>query len=412
MMTDSRKTTFILIMIFGNIYCRDIYFTESKQGTSVAKLSTAVNQFGVDLYKRLASRGNEQVFFSPFSLSTALTMAYLGAKGETAAEMRGTLGFLKAGLEVEEVSRSFYEAFELLGNGQRDYQLDLADMALIQNNYRVLDDYKRTLEGNLHADIKLVDFVYDGLGVKDSVNSWVSSKTHNKITSLLSKPLDSLTRLFLLNAVYFKGMWITQFDRKKTVHLPFFNQKRLSKSVPMMKVTSKFPYSYDNNLKYKVLELPYKGDRISMVIILPEKEYGLKNVESSLTSDSLNRLVNSLQVRKVDVTLPKFKLEDSPMVKQYLQDMGIKKAFSTAADFSGISGRQDLYVEDVLHKAVIEVNEEGSEAAAVTGVVISLKSASAHEEHIEIFNADHPFLFFIRDKVSGIILFMGSVNDL
>ncbi|XP_076316018.1 intracellular coagulation inhibitor 2-like [Tachypleus tridentatus] len=406
-MADTRKTTLLLIMTFGNIYCRNVHHSELK----LAKLSTAVNQFGIDLYKRLSSRGNDQVCFSPFSLSTALTMAYLGAKGETAAEMRNALGFLKAGLEVEEISRSFYEAFEQLQNDQKDYQLNLADMALIQANYRVLEDYKRTLEDNLHADTRSVDFGSNGLGVKDLVNSWVSSKTHNKITSLLSKPLHSLTRLFLLNAVYFKGVWTTQFDPKKTVPLPFFNQNQLSKSVPMMKVTSEFPYNYDSNLRCQVLELPYKGDRISMVIILPEKGYGLKKVESLLTSDSLNRLLNNLLVMKVDVTLPKFKLEDSPKVKQYLQDMGIKRAFSNAADFSGISGHQDLYVSDILHKAMIEVNEEGSEAAAVTGVIL-IKSASVHEDRVQIFNVDHPFLFIIRDKISGMILFMGSVNEL
>ncbi|XP_076347838.1 intracellular coagulation inhibitor 2 [Tachypleus tridentatus] len=408
-MLSRRTLDFCLVMlIVSTTFCQELHFYKEKADRSHENLKTAVNQFGIHLCRRLLNEG-KNIIFSPFSLSTALSMAFVGARGNTAIEMSSVLGFREAGLAQEDVPDSFYQAFQLLKSDQSGDKFYVANTALVQNNYNILNSYKRILHRKFYSDIQPVDFVRNGIWVKEMVNKWVSNITHNKITSLIDKPLSPLTRLFLLNAVYFKGSWKTQFDRKRTTLSLFYNNNKVARRVEMMSLTNKFPYTYDSELKCQVLELPYDGDKTSMIFILPEWDVRLKHVENALSAQSVKQLINNLQDTEIVVTIPKFKLENSPQIKEYLQVMGMNEAFSFSADFSGMNGRRNLFVKDVLHKAMIDVNEEGSEAAAASGVVVMLKSAS---HNLPTFVANHPFMFLIINKESGMILFLGSVREL
>ena len=254
-----------------------------------------------------------------------------------------------------------------------------------------------------------VDFAKDCEAARRKINIWIEQKTNNKIQKLI-KPdmITPLTRLVLTNAIYFKGEWASQFEEELTQENPFYITPKTTADVPMMNQENRFKYFESDELQ--VLEVPYKGDDLSMVILLPIKKDGLTELEDSVNTDRLQEWMNALAWRQVTVFFPKFTMTCEFKLGSALADMGMPIAFTEEADFSGMTGEKDLFISKVVHKAFVDVSEEGTEAAAATGVIMEL--ASVVEPALPaVFRADHPFIFMIRDNHSGSILFIGRVVD-
>lgn len=363
--------------------------------------------FACDLYAKLKDQpGN--LFFSPYSISTALAMTYGGARGETEAQMAKTLRFPFGG-------ETLHACFgELQGGlkgdrGKDGYELAVANRLFGQKGHRFLDPFLALNRDRYGAPLEALDFAKDTEGARKTINSWVEERTKDKIRELL-KPgvLDADTRLVLTNAIYFKGDWASAFDKKATRDAIFHPTLDSGRKVQTMSQTADFPYAETDLLQ--ALELPYKGNALSMVVLLPRKEKEMAALEAGLSPDSLQKWIAALGEQEVEVSLPRFKLEpDSIDLKKTLSDMGMPDAFNeTRADFSGTTNDpQGLHVSEVIHKAFIDVNEEGTEAAAATAVAMKPNGIP----DIKTFRADRPFLFLIRDKRTGSILFMGRVTN-
>lgn len=376
-----------------------------KAGNNRAAVVWGNNEFAFDLYKKLRGReGN--LFLSPFSISTALAMTYAGARGGTEARMAKVLHLTLPG---EELHSAFAELIRGLDEGKkgRGYELVVANALWGQKGYGFLKEYLDLTRSCYGAGLHEVDFEKAAEAARKTINAWVEEKTKDKIKDLI-KPgvLDSLTRLVLTNAIYFKGQWASRFKEEETKDSPFTLSSGKKINVPMMNQTEEFGYIEDGNAK--ALELPYKGDRLSMVVLLPKKVNGLAGLEESLTAKKLSKWLSAVRKQEVVVSLPRFKFTSEFGLADVLKSMGMTDAFSLPpADFSGMDGKKDLFISAVIHKAFVEVNEEGTEAAAATAVVMKLEAAMP--EPIPVFRADHPFLFIIRDTKTGSILFMGRV---
>jgi len=384
------------------------------------------NAFALELYAKLRERkGN--LFFSPYSISTALAMTYAGARGETEAQMARVLHFPTrtsgAGYEPNKeqseaepawCQKRFHSTFgaiikDLNTRGDKGgYELSVANALWCQKGYGFLKEFLGLIESNYGGGFNEVDFARAAESVRQTINSWVEKETRNKIKNLIQKGvLDSATRLVLTNAIYFKGNWARQFEEENTREAPFTLAGGEKVDVAMMNQTAEFNYMETED--FQVLELPYVNDELSMIILLPKDIDGLGRLEETLTSKNLSDRLAKLSTRKVIVSIPKFKMTWEFQLGGVLKSMGMKDAFSEKADFSGITGKRDLFISAVIHKAYVDVNEEGTEAAAATAVVVGITSVGP--EKIPVFRADHPFLFLIRDNCSGSILFMGRVMN-
>jgi len=370
---------------------------------SVVKGNT---QFALDLYGKLQGReGN--LFFSPFSISTALAMTYGGARGETAAEMAQTLHF---GPDAERLHPAFAALLADLDRGnakKRGYQLSLANALWVQKNFGLLPDYINLTRDSYHAGLNEVDFERAAEQARKTINAWVEDKTQHKIKDLLQPGIvNPATRLVLTNAIYFRGLWSSQF-KKQATRTEAFKTARGASKVPLMHQKGRFRYSQGDGLQ--ILELPYQGKDLAMVILLPDKIDGLANVEKEITEANLQKWLGQMRSEEVHVALPRFKLTAEFNLNETLQALGMCRAFIPGgADFTGMSGSgQNLFIQAVVHKAFVDVNEEGTEAAAATGVGIALTSLPESK----IFRADHPFLFLIRDNRTGSVLFMGRLAN-
>lgn len=356
--------------------------------------------FAVDLYRMLAKEpGN--LFLSPASLSSALAMTYAGARGETANEMARVLHFPDDQANLHAAMAALTKEFNAKSKG---FELTVANALWGQKGYNFLEEFLATLKKHYGAGLERVDFV-DTENARRKINAWVEARTRNRIKDLLKPGL--LTRevmLVLTNAVYFKGLWEVEFDKSHTRDEPFLLSRDNSVTAPMMEVSARFDYL--DAQSFQAVRLPYKGDALSMLIFLPREADGLGAFEQSLTAGALQEHVSSLRKQMVVVNLPRFKTTAEFELQDVLAAMGMPRAFSTEADFSGMSGQADLFISAVVHKAFVEVDEKGTEAAAATGVVMRKKA-----EHPARFRADHPFLFLILDERNGAILFIGRVQN-
>lgn len=370
------------------------------QPEKVKDLANRINDFSISLYREIIQKESGNIFFSPLSIEFALVIAYEGAKGKTKEEMERVLN-----LPSNETARrsSFARIFNLL-NKNGEYELSLANALWIQKGYPILEEYRKTIERYYPADVYRVDFVNDPDGAVSEINEWVSERTKGKINKILNG-VSRMTRVIITNAIYFKGKWLHQFEKSKTQLMEFYVTKDKAVKVQMMHTKEEFPYTETKD--FQLLEMPYKGNEISMIVILPKKVDGLKNIEEKINASLLRSLLSKLSEREVIVYFPKFKFEKEYDIAGYLQKMGMKYAFEPGlADFSGISGRKDIFISKIKHKAYVKVDEEGTEAAAATVVVGVMGAVPVRET---IFRADHPFIFFIIDKRTGVILFMGRV---
>ncbi|WP_075097734.1 serpin family protein [Sandaracinus amylolyticus] len=372
--------------------------------------ATATSAFGLDVWRALRARGETgNLAISPASLSTALAMTYGGARGETATAMQRTLHLATDPDATMPAAGALVRAW----NAPREtYTLAVANRLFAEDSYAFRDAYLAATRDHFGAEAERLDFVSAAEASRAHINEWVSSQTRERIRELLpSGSIDPLTRLVLVNAVYFHGRWQHEFDRARTEDLPFFaNGGEASVAVPTMHARGG---RYGEDEGVQILELPYTGDELAMMIVLPRERDGLAAVEETLDATRVEQWAGRVTERHdVDVRLPRFRIETGSLaLRTELEGLGMAIAFSDRADLSGMSadGAQALAISDVYHRVFVEVNEEGTEAAAATGVVVAVRSMPANPP--PSFHADHPFLFFLRDTRSGAILFAGRVVD-
>jgi serpin B len=362
------------------------------------------NAFAFDLYDRLRTKDGN-LFFSPASISTALAMTYAGARGQTAEEMAATLHF---GLDPERLHPAVGGLLRDLRADPKTkgYQLHLANALWAQKGHPFLPAYLKFVQDHYDAELKEVDFANASEKARRTINAWVAKQTADKIPELLEPPLPSPdTLLALTNAIYFKGDWSSPFKKQLTRDGAFHLADGAPATVPLMAQTGRFGYLDGDT--FQALELPYAGNELAMDVFLPKKTDGLAELERQLTASKVQTALTKLRTDEVQVVLPRFKVTGAFDLADTLKAMGMKTAFSDEADFSGMDGERDLFVSAVIHKAYADVNEEGTEAAAATGVLMTRAAARIHP----VFRADHPFLFLIRDTRSGSILFLGRLTN-
>ncbi len=380
----------------------------AKTTSDLKTLVESNNAFGFDLYQELKAKDGN-LFFSPYSISTALAMTYAGACGETEKEMAQVLHFSLAQQPLHSSFSKLQSEFNDIQN-KGHIQLSIANALWAQRDYHFLESFLKLNKEYYGAGLNLVDFARETETARKAINLWVENKTQQKIKDLIkSGSLDSLTRLVLSNAIYFKGDWSSQFDKKRTVDADFHITPDKTVKTSMMSQKSEFRLKDFGS--FSAIELPYEGDDLSMIIFLPKSIDGLAGLEAQLTSVNVEKWLNelgSVRKREVSISIPKFKTTSEFELSDILGAMGMQDAFSERlADFSGMTGKKDLFISKVIHKAFVDVNEEGTEAAAATAVVVTLKAISRPLT----FQADHPFIFLIRANKTGSILFIGRIVD-
>lgn len=379
--------------------------------TNATAVASANNAFACDLYSKLkSSAGN--LFFSPYSISTCLGMVDLGARGNTATQMSGLLHLPPGDSLFHTASGALQKELNAAGKAG-GFDLSVANALWGQQGHPFLPGFLDLVKQDYEANLNQVDFQTKSEPARMSINSWVSDRTAGRIKDLLAPGvLSASTRLVLVNAIYFKGKWLTPFKPEDTTNADFTTTMDKRHPVPFMHTTSRFNYAENDEMQ--LLEMRYAGNRLSMVVILPKKDDGLPNIENGLDEKKLSALLAPMSGPRgpvqVSVYLPKFKLTGEFSLGKTLADLGMSDAFTSRADFSGMDGSRDLYLSAVVHKAYVDVNEEGTEAAAATGAAVSAL-AIMRPAPIPVFRADHPFLFLIRDRESGSILFLGRVTN-
>lgn len=407
-----------IISIFAAIITTCIFSSGSTKKTSkvddtgatkegVNAVVNANNQLAFELYSQFNEESKDSnIFFSPYSISIALTMTYEGARGQTAEEMQSVLHIP----EDANVRRpNFARIYNKINKKDKKYKLSTANALWAQKDYKFLEEYTNNVEKYYGGKLTNLDFAGESEKSRQTINKWVEDQTNNKIKDLIPQGvLNAYTRLVLTNAIYFKGTWVKQFDEKDTKEEDFRIDSSNTVKVPMMRLIGNgVKFNYAETDEIQILEMPYHGEDLSMLIILP-KGNDLANIEKSITLEKLSEWKNMLNEQRVDIFIPKFKFETKYFMAKALSDMGMPTAFSPAADFSGMDGTKDLLIQNVIHQAFVEVNEEGTEAAAATGVVMGITSVGPR---IPIFRADHPFIFIIQEIETGNILFLGRVSD-
>ncbi|XP_027583670.2 serpin B6-like isoform X1 [Pipra filicauda] len=374
----------------------------------MASLCAANTTFALDLLRKLCEKKSGQnLFFSPFSISSALSMILLGSKGNTEAQITKVLSLNKA----EDAHNGYQSLLSEINDPNTKYILRTANRLYGEKTFEFLSSFLESSQKSYHAGLEPTDFMNAWEDSRKRINGWVEERTEGKIQNLLAEGvLDSLTRLVLVNAIYFKGNWEKQFNKERTAERPFQINKNETKPVQMMFKKDRFNMTYIGDLQTKILELPYVGNELSMIILLPDAiqdgSTGLERLERELTYEKLIDWINPemMDSTEVRVSLPRFKLEENYDLKPILSCMGMPDAFDLGkADFSGMSSGNELVLSEVVHKSFVEVNEEGTEAAAATAAIMMMRCAMI----VPDFTADHPFLFFIRHNKSSSILFCG-----
>lgn len=377
----------------------------------LSELVSGNTAFAFDLYRQIR-QDSENLFFSPYSISMALAMTYAGAKDDTAHEMAGAMQFYLPNYSLHHAFN--YVDQQLAGRGEgaqgkdgEGFRLNVVNAIWGQRGHSFSSEYLDTLAMNYGAGLRVLDFQAQPEPSRETINKWVEEQTESRIKDLIPQgAIDSLTRLVLTNAVYFNAAWQAQFEESATTQASFHLVDGGQVAVPMMRQTESFGYSSADG--FQVVELPYDGGELSMLILLPD-EGRFNEIEAAIDGSLLRNAVDGLQWTRLALTMPKFKMETSFSLKDSLASMGMVKAFAPGeADFSGMDGTRELYIGDVVHKAFVEVDEAGTEAAAATAVIMQTTAIPAEPTELTI---DRPFLFLIRDIETGTVLFLGRVMN-
>ncbi|MFO7929325.1 MAG: serpin family protein [Candidatus Humimicrobiaceae bacterium] len=366
------------------------------------QLITANTDFSFKIFNQLAEEdAGENIFISPYSISTALAMTYNGAEGDTKDAMAKTLEF--NGIPLDGLNEGFYNLMLGILNADEDVELNIANSIWYKEDYDVKEDFLERNREYYRSVVNEIDF--SDPGAVDTINGWISDATKGKIDKMISN-IGPAVVMYLINAIYFKGGWTHEFDEENTEEKDFHGLDSTSK-VEMMYQQNEFGY-YEGD-SFSAVKLPYGQEKFSMYVILPDEGVGVDSVAQGFDSSSWDELISSYKNREIKLSMPRFEMEYGiKELNEALNNLGMGVAFSESADFSGIN--PNIFISRVLHKAVIEVNEKGSEAAAAT-VVEAVESAMPAEEIIE-FNVTRPFIFIIADDRNGSILFMGKAINL
>lgn len=369
-----------------------------------------MTELSVNMYNHLRATGeDENILFSPLSITLAMGMMELGAQGSTLKEIRHSMGYdsLKNGEEL-----SFLKEFSSMATGEESqYVMKIASSLFVQNGFHVNDEFVQMLKKYFNAEVNHVDFGQN-VAVANYINKWVENSTNNLLKDLVSpRDFDVGTHLALLNAVYFKGNWKSQFRPENTRSFSFTKDDEREVQIPMMYQQGEFYYgefsdgSNEAGGIYQVLEIPYEGDEISMVLVLSRQEVPLATLEPLVKAQLIEEWGNSVKKQKVEVYLPRFTVEQEIDLKDILKALGVTEIFIKDANLTSMSDNKELFLSKAIHKSFIEVNEEGSEAAVASGMVAISRMAVLYPQVI----VDHPFFFLIKKRRTGTILFMGRV---
>lgn len=412
-MNLSAMTIILFTIASGCLAENDVLLLETQSISdeqAVAALVRGNNEFALNLYEEVCEiQKSDNIFFSPYSISSALGMTYDGARGQTAADMAEVLHFT---LPVEAVNRAFHSLTGTLSSGDLSgaesgdpFTLSISNGLWVQNGFTLLDEYVAEVTRYYSAEVRNLDFVNDTEGSRETINEWVAESTLNKILNLIPQGvLKEDTRVVLTNAVYFKASWRNQFDEHFTNDARFLLADDSAIEVPMMSQTDYFNYASAEGCS--AIELAYAAGNASMLIILPDGD--IQEFQQDFNADKLDTIRRGLSSCNVSLSMPKFEFTRSLQLSQILRTLGMESAFGSGADFSGFTGSPDLFISEVLHKAFVKVDEEGTEAAAATAVVMNLTAMPA--QPVEM-NINRPFMFFILDRETGSIVFMGRVMD-
>jgi serpin B len=395
---------------------RDFLEPESVAVQDQRSLAHDNNDFAIALYERLRQRPGDLIF-SPFSIRVAVSMASAGARGDTAAQMRDALYCSSSDESLHAGIADIVHRLNAAGGGK--LTLAAANSLWGQEGAPLQPEFVDQIGRNYGSCLQLVDFRRAAQKARAAINEWVEEKTNRRICDLIPPDgLDAETRLVLVNAVYFKGLWVVPFEKRATRDEPFHLLDGREVRVPLMCQSDQMLYLHGTG--YQAVELIYQGDELSMLLILPDRKDGLTDLEESLSAPMLNDCVAKMTSREVELYLPRFKNTwGTENLKDLFVSLGMTLAFERFhADFSGINGclpphEEAMFIAAIFHKAFVEVNEMGTEAAAATAVGLERCGASSPRRppQVPIFRADHPFLFAIRDRRSGVVLFLGRVTD-
>jgi serpin B len=368
----------------------------------LAELASGNSAFAIELYQALRQRGGGNLFYSPYSISAALAMTFAGARGETERQMVTTLHYTLPQARLHPAFNALDASLTSQAK-EETFQLNIANAIWGQKDFAFLPIFLDTLAENYGAGLRTVDFANATEAARQAINTWVSDQTKGKIKDLIPQGLlDSSVRLVLTNAIYFKGKWVMPFEKNNTHDGAFTLLDGGTVSVPMMRQTNSFKYAEGEG--YQAVELAYRDSDAAMLVVLPQAGR-FDEIEAAFSTGLPARIITDLEPRPVVLTLPKFTYESEFQLADVLAQMGMPAAFGDA-DFSGMTGKRDLFISEVVHKAFVAVDEEGTEAAAATAVV--MKETAMMLDGIEM-EVDRPFLFLIRDTRTGTILFVGRV---
>jgi serine protease inhibitor len=405
MRTRCGRSMWLGVLVWGGAVWGEVPNAVGQAPAEDAKaVANGTNNFALDLYAKLKDQDGN-LAFSPYSVSSALAMTYAGARGETAKQMATVLHFPFEGSRLHGAFANL--VLPRSADEQPACVIRIANALWGQKGYGFLPEFLELTRAFYGAGLREVDFAGATEEARQTINAWVAERTEQKIKGLLSPPdMTRGTTLILTNAIYFKGLWRSQFKTEFTKNAPFHASGEKDIEVPMMQQAGTFAYADEEG--WQILELPYVGDAVSMVVFLPGSPERLTELEKNFSTENLGRWLAKLQPQPVQVSLPRFKAMGKFRLAEVLKSLGMTDAFGggRGADFSGMTGNKDLTITNVIHQAYVEVNEEGTEAAAATAVIMG-RSAPV----VPVFRADRPFLFVIQDKRSGVILFMGRVAN-
>lgn len=369
-----------------------------------------IAEWSVNMYNHLRATGeDENILFSPLSIALAMGVMELGAQGSTLKEIRHSMGYdgLKNGEEF-----SFLKDFSnMVSAEESQYVMKIANSLFVQNGFHINDEFLQMMKKYFNAEVNHVDFSQN-VALANYINKWVENYTNSLLKDLVSpRDFDSVTHLALINAVYFKGNWKSQFRPENTRTFSFTKDDESEVQIPMMYQQGEFYYgefsdgSNEAGGIYQVLEIPYEGDEISMMLVLSRQEVPLATLEPLLKAQLIEEWTNSVKKQKVEVYLPRFTVEQEIDLKDTFKALGVTEIFNKDANLTAMSDKKELFLSKIVHKSFIEVNEEGSEAAAASGMIAISRMAVLYPQVI----VDHPFLFLIKIRKTGTILFMGRV---
>ncbi|MDZ7795782.1 MAG: serpin family protein [Candidatus Marinimicrobia bacterium] len=372
------------------------------------KAVEGLNAFAFDIYREMKGPDPENMFCSPLSISAALAMTYVGAGGETAREMRDVMYY---GPQHREFHTKYGNMIDSLRSGDSaEFEMKIANALWVQKKYQLRSSYVQTVKSAYSSEARELDFTEDPEESRNIINKWVSDNTAGRIRDLLpGSAITPLTRLILTNAVYFNAEWEHRFNKEMTEKSTFYCLD--GKKIEAEMMYQRHYYDYSETEAYQILDLSYKGGEYIMTVMLPRDHDGIKKLSGRINNEFLDKHDSLKQRKDVMVYLPKFRLETDYGLNRYLNALGMEKAFTPSADFSGMTREKELMISAVLHKAFIDVDEEKTEAAAATAVVMKLTSVRPSPMAPVEFRADHPFIFLIRHKKEKAILFIGNLID-